>query len=435
MKSFLMLSILSLIFVSSAEARFVVGNGGDAIQCQPSNDNKLNGAYSLDYIVTLANAQGDDGLTPVSSWKDSAERIYNLLLVKTPTLAPYFREFRETVFNKDYTKTKIWEPTPFGLVEIDDQNITSLIPANCHKDGKVQITQAVIRQFSEFSGTDKGHIIYKYDPAIVASLDQKSPLQLSMLMVHEWLWDLSQNVDRNRRINRFLHSREIETMAPEAVIDSLKGMGLSIPGVQSDIFDERICQGEPMKAKDFNEYYPGGFVLANWGALQIEKRERQLNCPAFMKACNLTWRTPSFPSDIFTQFRFSLSPNWTDGNRDYPLKILSPEYFTKNGGFFLPGRGQISCRFVEDPQFNIECKLDDPTLYYPLFSEATGIESKKWMSATLKATLTTECFRMRAVGMRDDDIYTTGGESGPLQNEIETVFYLRANNGVFLKPR
>ncbi|HEY8271274.1 MAG TPA: hypothetical protein VIG33_10335, partial [Pseudobdellovibrionaceae bacterium] len=56
------------LFCQYTFAGFVVGNGGDAILCQKNSDNSLEGFYSLDYILTLADKKGDDGLTPVTSW-------------------------------------------------------------------------------------------------------------------------------------------------------------------------------------------------------------------------------------------------------------------------------------------------------------------------------------------------------------------------------
>lgn len=411
-------------------ARFVVGNGGDAILCAVNSDNKLSGYYSLDYVLTLVNRHGDDGLAPVSSWQNSAERIYNLLLEKTPSLAPYFREFRENVFNKDYTKTKVWEPTPFGLVELDDQNITSIIPENCKKDGKTQITQTVIREFQIFSGVKKGYVIYKYDPEMVASLDKNSPLQLSMLLVHEWLWDLSQNVERNRRVNRFLHSKEIESMSSEAVIDSLKNMGLFIPDRQADIFDDRICQGTPITAKDFNEYYPKPFTLSNWGALSIGERQREVICPQNMISCNSTWKKSIIPS-VLTDHPFFLSPSWKT-DRSYPLKIISPQYLQSIGRSVQYGVGQIACRFINDSQQNLECKVQDTKFYYPLFNQSSAVADFQDPSFIMKATLTTECFRLKVTSYIQIQSVSHEGNA-ELKLEKESVFYLRAPDNLFLR--
>lgn len=426
-------AFLTLAGLTKASARFTVGNGGDAILCRKSTDNKLEGSYSLDYIVTLKDIQGEDGLAAVKSWANSAERIYNLLLVKAPTLAPYFQDFRENVFNTDYSKSKVWEPTPFGLIEIDDQNITSLIPENCKTDGKTQLTQAVIREFQSYSGAERDHVIYKYDPAIVSSLDQQSPLQLSFLMVHEWLWDLSQNVDRNRRINRFLHSKEIETMAPEVVISNLKGMGLVIPSLQADVFDDRSCQGEMMKAQDFDEYYPQRFITGNWGELKVERRQRRMSCPGGLNSCDMTWKNPGWMDDIYGKFRYYVGPIWSDNKREDPIKILSPDYIKSQNMFFLPGSEQFSCHITDDPKENLECKINEPNFFYSLFGQSDESHTK-WKDVVLKGVLTTECLRLKVSGRYPETYMDISGHS--YQDSVqETVFYIHAKDGVFLKPR
>ncbi|HEY8269762.1 MAG TPA: hypothetical protein VIG33_02660, partial [Pseudobdellovibrionaceae bacterium] len=363
---------------------------------------------------------------------NSSERILKILQDKAPTLAPYFKDFRDLVFNTDYSKTKVWESTPFGLVELDDQNITSLIPENCKKEGKTQLIQAVIREFQSFSGADIGHIIYKFDPKIVDSLDKKSPLQLSFLMVHEWLWDLSQNVDRNRRINRFLHSREIESMSSEKVIKTLQGMGLTIPDVQADLFDDQVCQGTPMTAQDLDTHYPGAYVLASWGQISIQQRQRVLNCPAPLKNCDTAWKDMVNSNLLFQDnYKYFLSPTWVDNNRKFPLKIISPQYMNHIGQSVRYDRGQFACRFTEDPKQNIECKIIDPIFYSPLFGSSP--EPFQEMPL-LKGILTTECFRLKATGNTKIEIFGNVQSGEGQVRETETVFYLRAKDGVFLKP-
>lgn len=434
MKAFSALIILiSSLSMAPAHAGFVVGNGGDAIVCKKAPDNSLNGTYALDYVITLTDKLGTEGLSPVSSWKDSSERLLRVLTEKVPTLVPYFKEFTETVFNRDYSKTKVWEPSPFGLRDLDDESITSLIPQNCKTESKTQLIQAVIREFQNYSGTQRGHIVYKYDPEVVQSLDQKSPLQLSFLMVHEWLWDLSQNVNRNRRINRFLHSQEIETMSSEDVIKSLQGMGLAIPGVQSDLFAEDSCQGTRLTMKDLTDYYPQYAMLANWGQIRIERRERQLDCPE--ANCVGQWRKPSISSPILEDFPLFLSPSWDYGPGEFPLKIVSPSYMTSTGRSVRHGSGQIACRFIQDPEQNIECKIIEPDFAYPLLN-ISGFEGPLEKLPLLKGVLTTECFRLKATSNYNIDYLDFyGGHRGAITVEQETVLYLRAKDGMFMKPR
>ena len=112
-------------------------------------------------------------------------------------------------------------------MSLNDQKIVTLIPTNCRQNGKVQIVQAVIRQESKFTGRPPGDLVYRFVPAVLDELESKAPMQLSFLLVHEWLWDVSKNVDRNRRINRFLHSEALEHLSAEAVQAQLAGLGLT----------------------------------------------------------------------------------------------------------------------------------------------------------------------------------------------------------------
>ncbi|MGE0634062.1 MAG: hypothetical protein AB7O96_16730, partial [Pseudobdellovibrionaceae bacterium] len=250
-----LLLLLSLYSFQVRADGFRVGSGGDAILCQPSPDNFLNGTYSLDYILTLQKADQDEELVAVGSWEESSDRLYRLFLNKIPSLASYFNDFRRSVFNtSDYSLGRIWEASPFGLVDIQDEYIESRVPANCLTEGKVKVVQAVIRQSKNFSGT-KEAIIYKYVPQVTDDLNRNHALQLSYLIVHEWLWDLSSNVDRNRRINQFFHSKKIETMTPAEIEAQLKAMGLRLPRVEPDLFDPACCQGRRLTKKMVEDRY------------------------------------------------------------------------------------------------------------------------------------------------------------------------------------
>jgi hypothetical protein len=216
--------IAALVFSASlahAVSGNGVNNGGDAIQCRAGTANRLAGTYSLDYLLTLPSFSSPDReLAAVSSWGQSAERIYRLLLEKVPPAARGFDEFRQTAFNTDdYTKHRLWEPSDFGLVVLKDEKIGRAIPYNCKSGGKTMIVQAVLRLGKEFSGTDT--IIYKYVPEVVERLEHDDPLQLSFLMVHEWLWDLNDDVEENRAANRLLHSRRFEMLSPDEAAAAL----------------------------------------------------------------------------------------------------------------------------------------------------------------------------------------------------------------------
>ena len=223
--------VLSACGAISANAGTKIGNGdgGDAVLCHSSQRSDLPqaGYYSLDYLATLGLQFGD--VVGASSWAESSSRIEMILNQVAPDIAQSFVEYSRDVRNTtDYTRANVWEIAPFGLVSIDDQQVVTTMPENCLEQGTLKAVQAVVHQNEELSGRPVGKQIYNFVPQVLDELERTSPLQLSFLYVHEWLWKHSDNVSRNRRINRFLHGTAIEQMSAEAVRNQLVGMGLNL---------------------------------------------------------------------------------------------------------------------------------------------------------------------------------------------------------------
>ncbi|MGZ3744492.1 MAG: right-handed parallel beta-helix repeat-containing protein [Pseudobdellovibrionaceae bacterium] len=218
--------ILTLIITPLAHARQHVGNGGDAIYCNASPLNQLHGYYSLDYILTYQ----EGGYHKSESLQANLDHLGELLKTKVPELYLDFLEFRTQILNSSFSKKYVWEPAPFGLIDLEDENIISLLPENCLAEGKAKIIQAVIRLDEEVSHSPK--IIFNYVPPVLQSLSEGDGLQASFLFVHEWLWNYSQNVNMNRRIIRYLHSELFNTQSRREAMEELQGMGLPIKGEQ-----------------------------------------------------------------------------------------------------------------------------------------------------------------------------------------------------------
>lgn len=195
--------VMTLALPGAAWADHIVGNGGDSIECRKDAGNPFDGTYSLDYILTYRTANDNADIVPAPSWQASLERIKLLFQDKLPELSESFEDFTRNILNADPSQSRIWEEAPWGLVDLKDEATISLVPESCKQDGKVRVVQAVIRQKPEATPRPKRTIIYKYVPEVFKKLAAQSPLQLSFLLVHEWLWDVSKNVDRNRRLNRF----------------------------------------------------------------------------------------------------------------------------------------------------------------------------------------------------------------------------------------
>ena len=200
MKYFLLFPFFLLFQNFAIAGGFTVNNGGDAVVCRPAPQmNQLNGYYSLDFMALF---RADFPPVQTRSVADSLHRIEKILFEKLPELAPSFSEFIGTLFNEtQYFQPRIWEKAAYGLVDLKDENFVSIVPANCQQNGRLMIVQAVIRQDPSALGLPKDKVLYRYVPEVIQYLIRTNPLQLSFLLVHEWLWDFSDNVERNRRIN------------------------------------------------------------------------------------------------------------------------------------------------------------------------------------------------------------------------------------------
>jgi hypothetical protein len=379
-----------------------VGNGGDVIFCTASDNNFLNGAYSLDYILTLSEMQSDTSNAAVSSWKNSSDRIYKILAEKVPTLADLFNDYRRLVFNTgDYSLKRVWEPAPFGLVDLKDELITSQLPRNCQHDGQYQVVQAAIKQFNSFSGT-KDKIIYKFVPALVNELDERSPLQLSYLLVHEWLWDISTNVDRNRRINRFLHSLKIATMSADEVKDYLLGMGLLIPDVKSKVFSPSSCQGNKLTASDIFNQKENIRILGKI----VHFGRKHLILPA-KPISERGWLEEDSMRDKFNDAKFFLytmkNPNPAEKQL---VHIYSPNWPSLSSWKIS---GQISCEFKEEDIYNLTCIVNDKLPV--VLKRVRGI-------------ITDECLRLESEYDTQEEIEEIHSVMGLLSYRIQRVLFI-----------
>lgn len=204
------------------------GQGGNVVMCKSSPTNNLSGYYSLDYLLTLNTKKP---LAHITSWQQSIYNIRRVINEKLPEFLARFDQFQQNILNEDYSRTEIWERIAFELIPINDQDLHSTVrvPSNCRNGNEIEIVQTVVRQYRDFSGVNK--TIFKYVPEIFDSLNGDRPLQLSFLIIHEWLWSVSDNVDRNRRIVRFMHSPEFYSLSRKELIEQLNGMGLDVQAI------------------------------------------------------------------------------------------------------------------------------------------------------------------------------------------------------------
>ena len=221
------LSLLSMMVSLSAFAgSAVIGNGGQTIDCAVGPNSTEE--YALDYVVEAVDRE--DHVAPVQSIEQSLERIANLIHIHRrafPELISMFESFRADIFNRtDESRYNFWVPARGALSLSDDQDLLHALPYDCIRNGGPMLRQAFWRVAgTRYTGQGTETTVYHYDPEILGRLRAR-PVQLSFLLVHEWLWNVSSNVQLNRRINFFLHSKEFATMTDAAVRKTLEDMGL-----------------------------------------------------------------------------------------------------------------------------------------------------------------------------------------------------------------
>lgn len=194
------------------------GNGGDAIRCK----GKL---YSLDFIQTQSN---ESNLLSVAKSAKSAKEITSYITEqmtkKIPLMAETLTDFNQINKNQfDQTTKRLWLPGP-SPIDIKDEAITADFPAECLKsDGSPNIVQVVIR-----ASTAAG-IVYYYSPSLLRELESTSPVQLSFILIHEWLRDFTEDPYVIQRVNRMIHTEGWQSISWENFRMAFLRNGLDIP--------------------------------------------------------------------------------------------------------------------------------------------------------------------------------------------------------------
>jgi hypothetical protein len=226
---FLLALAISICELFPASAGTEVRGGGDAVFCDSMpNLNSYSGIYSLDYFLGSLNPIGNSVPAPVDSVDASLARIADLLTTKLPALGESLSEFASLIHNhSDFSKARIWLPAQ-KLANLKDEDLIYGEIENCIDPAthNLKLRQAVSRVYDP----DTKFIRYYFDQSIFSDLLTKGPLQLSFLLIHEWLWDLlpADRVNGSRIINWLLHSTSLETMPPDQLATSLRNLG--VPG-------------------------------------------------------------------------------------------------------------------------------------------------------------------------------------------------------------
>lgn len=215
MKFLILLSIL-LPFQFATAGGVHVGNGGNVVRCQGETS-----FQSLEYVMTK-NMYGYQ-ITPVPahSLTDSLTRIGTLIEAKLPQFSLAFNEYVAQYKNTERHKTYVWNAKPIDVV----YDGIIWLPYWCNNShGTAEIVQAVVRT-TRPNAKEETLVNFDYDFKVLAELEKSSSVQMSFLVVHEWIWNLTNDRIKNRELDFFLHSPLLETMTAEEANDELVRLG------------------------------------------------------------------------------------------------------------------------------------------------------------------------------------------------------------------
>ncbi len=198
------------------------GGGGDTLICRDEpNVSPFVGYFSLDYLATYRKANQNADIVKIESWEKSAERIIrNLKRLKANNLLGTFLRFSRNIGNEDdYSDGLIWKESGFGLEDIKDEKLLNKLPTNCIPEkNRHQFIQTVY--WKDYNNLR----VYNFDYDVIEKLKAQSPVQLSFLYVHEWLWTHFMTTAPIRVLNRLIHSKKFDTMSSEEFLQILSAM-------------------------------------------------------------------------------------------------------------------------------------------------------------------------------------------------------------------
>jgi hypothetical protein len=221
----------------------VIGNGGDVAYCKNSETNKFTDFYAVDFLVTYDSA---NPMTEATDWKASQVRILKQLKRLNTQLHESFKNYLKDLDKKPSENSKrLWQPSSFGLSTLSDEALIGNLPENCkHEDsnGKTRLLQTVIRSIpkaDELSVSTKvsidpadpaapAMVKYDYNKSMMEWLKSQRPVQYSFMIVHEWLWDFTKDINSVRTLNALIHSEELENISADDFIQKFIGLSFRL---------------------------------------------------------------------------------------------------------------------------------------------------------------------------------------------------------------
>jgi hypothetical protein len=192
--------------------------GGTGIYCAAGNAASFpSGYYALDYFLAQRNFGAK--LVTFETSTSPIQQISAQLERTAPTLAQDLSRFL-TIYGKkkdlsfEFDDPVIWEPSTDGLVHLNDENLSELLPAGC------QDSVMVVRREKSDQQTK-----FIYWPKVLESIEAH-PEHLSWILVHEWLRNFITDSKQIRTLNLYLHSKDFFAQDTFRVVSVLNKLGL-----------------------------------------------------------------------------------------------------------------------------------------------------------------------------------------------------------------
>lgn len=231
-KSMIALSILSLSIPAMAGG--IVANGGNTLWCRPGKTIQNSGYYSLDFLSAIGRGMTPSQFVHVNNWKESAARIRGLLAKSNLSMAKNFDVFvadTQSIFNQRLiTDSYKWIPSHEKITTLSYNGSTEDLPTECllpaviGLPSEVSFYQTVVRTKTPI----QTEIYFKFDELIFLNLSQ-NPLQLSMMLFHEWLWNFSHNIDTVMTVNQFMHTKTVDSFSEAEIENIFKDLKIARP--------------------------------------------------------------------------------------------------------------------------------------------------------------------------------------------------------------
>ena len=212
-----LISFLALIFtlptMSLADGG-IVGNGGDVVYCS-GPEFHFDGYQSLDFAFAIGTGISKDDFRNVVSWNQSAKDIENILQEVAPHLSPSFKEFVLSVkaqkenlhkaVHRKITWLNDWKSTLTHLIDQTELGNVLELPESCWFNPERPEIMGLLAYRTIVRIKDETNLTFHYDGFRLDKLRKQSPLQFSLLMIHEWIWNLTSKIEINRQITQAIH--------------------------------------------------------------------------------------------------------------------------------------------------------------------------------------------------------------------------------------